>query len=169
MNDVSVVIVVPAENGAENTAEAEPTAVRKAVEDIENIDSSDELVEQLLRRAEENLASKDSPDEETVKPRIMYDPFPFCSHNSLDPGPLPKPYLEITKKGINKLLTDQLEDSVIITSHNGTVKRLSPPLSKKEKEKVCPRPSYAPFSNDVILFAFLRSNVQDCRFGILLH
>ena len=169
MNDVSVVIIVPAQKGDENTAEEEQTTVRNAVEDVHNVDSSDELVEQLLLQAEKNLASHDSSKEEKVKSRIRYVPLSFRSNDSLDPGPLPKPYLEITKKGNNKLLTDQLEDSIIITSHNGTVKRLAPPLAKKEKEKVCPLPSYTSFSMMLHIFAFLRSNVQDYRFGILLH
>lgn len=65
----------------------------------------------------------------------MHSPSHTLSNPSLNPGPLPKPYLQITKMG-NKLLTDNLEDSIIITSHNGTVKRLSPPPSKLQKEKV---------------------------------
>ena len=70
MNDISVVIVVPAEKEAEHNVEEEQTTVHEAVEDVEKADSSDELIETLLRQAEENLASKESTQQEIIKSRI---------------------------------------------------------------------------------------------------
>lgn len=154
MNDVSVVILVPVGKVVERNIEKEQTAVHEPVEDVENSDSSDEFIETLLRRAEENLASTESSEQEPIKSRIRFDPLSIFAYSSLNPGPLPKPYLEMTKNGNNKLLTDQLEDSVIITSHNGTVQRLSAPLSKKQKEKVSPLPSFPPVFDDVIFVHF---------------
>lgn len=74
MNDVSVVIVVRAKEEAVHNVDEEQTSVREAVEDVDNVDSSDELIEILLRQAEENLASKESSQQETTKSRIRYDP-----------------------------------------------------------------------------------------------
>lgn len=70
MNDISDVVVVRAKN---DNVDEEQTSVHEAVEDVDNVDSSDELIEALLRQAEENLASKESLQQETVKSRIRYD------------------------------------------------------------------------------------------------
>jgi hypothetical protein len=70
LNDISDVIVVCAKN---DNVDEEQTSVHEAVEDVDNIDSSDELIEALLRQAEENLASKESLQQETIKSRIRYD------------------------------------------------------------------------------------------------
>lgn len=74
MNDVSVVIIVPAENEDEHNIEEEQSTVHEEVEAVENVDSSDELIETLLRQAEENLASKESSEQETINSRITSAP-----------------------------------------------------------------------------------------------
>ena len=114
--------------------------------------SSDALIEQLLAKAEKNLASNDST-QVLQPPRV-----------SLDPGHLPKPYFELTRKG-SKLLTDQLEDSLAITSHDGKVNPLFPPLSKRQKEKVSPSVS---FPNISMMLPFLHWTEQISRPTVLV-
>jgi len=102
-------------------------AARLAAAAAAEEDDSDGLIEQLLRQAEESLSSQISNEQQLI-PRV-----------SLNPGNLPKPYFEITKKG-NKLLTDQLEDSLVVSATDTTIKRLAPPISKSQKEKVMSHP-----------------------------
>lgn len=115
-------------------------------------DDSDELIEKLLRQAEESLSSQISNDQQ-LTPRV-----------TLNPGKLPRPYFEITKKG-NKLLTEQLEDSLVVSATDTTIKRLSPPISKAQKEKVIPIPISLVDDDTLSIY---RSNSPDCRFDILL-
>ena len=110
-------------------------------------EDADEFIERLLRQAEENLSSKTNEKQLT---------FPNVK---LNPGSLPKPYFEITKKG-NKLLTEHLEDSVIVTANNTIIKRLDPPISKSQKDKVSPLFFDFPFNDDIfLLFGVISRNV----------
>jgi hypothetical protein len=117
-----------------------------------NDEDEDDLIEKLLRQAEKNLSPHDSKD--NIPPHIK-----------LGPGPLPKPYFESTKCR-NKLLTEQLEDSIVVTANNGTIKRLEPSKSRLQIEKVIP---LFPQDSMMLSFIFYRSNFTDCRFGVYLH
>ena len=57
-----------------------------------------------------------------------------------------------------------VEDSDVSTQVS--VKRLSPPISKRQKEKVSEPPSQ---SSMMFLFDFNQSKIQVSRFGYLLH
>lgn len=74
MNDGSVVIIVPEEKEDEQNIEEEQSTVHEELETVEDVDSCDELVETLLRQAEENLESKESSEQEIINSRIRYDP-----------------------------------------------------------------------------------------------
>jgi hypothetical protein len=106
-------------------------------------DSEDDLIEKLLRQAEKNLSTLDSKDH--IPPRIK-----------LDPGPLPKPYFESTKYR-NKLLTEQLEDSIVVSANNGTIKRLEPSKSRLQTQKV------------TLLFPHDSMMLSYCSFGAILQ
>jgi hypothetical protein len=101
-----------------------PTSSSTHLESIPEEDSN-ELIEQLLRQAETNLSSQPA-ETQLAGQRIK-----------LSPGIIEKPYFEITKKG-NKLLTDNLDDSLIVTAGGATIKRLDPPISKSQNKKVIP-------------------------------
>ena len=88
-------------------------------------DDSDELIEKLLRQAEENLSSQTNGDQRLVEPRAT---------RNLD-HLVPKSSFTITRKE-NRLLTDQLDDSLVVTAADRTVKPFAPPMSKKEKVQV---------------------------------
>lgn len=62
------------------------------------------------------------------------------SNDSPDINPPSKLSLDPQNKA-NTLLTDHLEDSVVLSAADGTIKRLLPPLSRQQKEKVCSNPT----------------------------
>jgi hypothetical protein len=134
-----------------------------ALKDVD--ESSDEYIEQLLRQAEENLAAKDSTGERMMF-RIRYT---SVSKTNSDDSPHVDPPSKLSldpKNKANKLLTDQLEDSIVLSATDGTIKQLLPPLSRQQKEKVCSIPTITFYD---VTFCMLQSKFPDCRLGVLLH
>ena len=119
---------VSADKDIDNSNVTEPAQAVEA--DIDE----DELVEKLLREAEENLSHRESSEQTTSRPRYSPLSCPVLKLR-LHPGPLPKLYFESTKRG-NQLLTDHIEDSVVISAQDLNVKRLVPPKSRIQHKKV---------------------------------
>jgi hypothetical protein len=98
-------------------------------------DDSDALFEQLLQKAERNLAEKRSIQQS----QSYHLSSPSFAHFLSRSSPLKKLLIHdaIAK---NKVLTNDLEQSIITTSDNQHIKPLTAPLSKSQKEKVTPPP-----------------------------
>jgi hypothetical protein len=91
-------------------------------------DASDELLEQLLRQAEENLGGniiQTNERYETAPSRTDFSP----DHRSLLLAPSIQPN-KVSKKVTSLNIVESAEDDAAVTA-------LMPPLSKGQKEKVC--------------------------------
>jgi len=92
--------------------------------DFDNV--SEEMTECLLQRAEANLSLTSSMDPQPM-PRLKY----FFAYNFTNYRPV---------SGTQKNLSLEGDSVTVGCSHDGTVKRLSPPLSRLQKEKVSQSP-----------------------------